>query len=67
MLKEGDSPGCEDQEDAKDNILDKAALRAENSDRAHKRIRTNTPLTFFGGKAGVYLSAFLGKRMIEQG
>jgi len=42
VLKEGDSPGCEDQEDAEDNILDKAALGTENSDRAHRRIRTNT-------------------------
>jgi len=36
MLEEGDSPGREDQEDAEDNILDKAALGTGNSGRAHK-------------------------------
>ena len=59
MLEEGDSPGRQDQEDAEDNILDKAALVAESSGRDHRLIRTNTLLTFFGGKAGFNLNVFL--------
>src|SRR5207249_9331251 len=39
MLQEGDGAGSEDQENAEDNILDKAALGTWNSGRAHK---TNT-------------------------
>ena len=45
MLEEGDSPGREDQEDAEDDILDKAALGMGNLGRDHKRIRTNTALS----------------------
>ena len=45
MLQEGDVAGSEDQENAEDNILDKAALGAENSGRAHRRTRTNTALS----------------------
>src|SRR5207249_2938705 len=59
VLEEGDGPGREDEKYAEDNILNKAALGAENSGRAHRRIRTNTPLTFFGGKAGGVLGRFL--------
>ena len=47
MLEEGDGAGSEDEEDAEDNILDKAALGTGNSGGVHRRIRTNTPLTSY--------------------
>src|SRR6266566_4538675 len=65
MLQEGDGAGSEDQENAEDNILDKAALGAENSGRAHRRIRTNTPLTSPRKKAGFYLDVCKGKGVIK--
>src|SRR5439155_5678820 len=45
VLEEGHGSGRKDQEDAEDDILDKAALGTGNLGRDHKRIRTNTALS----------------------
>ena len=45
MLEESHGAGREDQEHAEDDILDETALRAGNSGRDHRQIRTNTALS----------------------
>ena len=66
MLEEGHGAGRKDQEDAENDILDKAALRARNSGKDHRRIRTNTPLASLKKEAGYYLGACLRERVINR-
>ena len=66
VLEEGHGAGRKDQEDAENDILDKAALRARNSGKDHRRIRTNTPLASLKKEAGYYLGACLRERVINR-
>ena len=62
MLQEGDGAGSEDQENAEDNILDKAALGAENSDRAHRRMPHKYTADFLWRKGRGLLERFFREK-----